>query len=228
MKKYLTRISCSLLLCTLLLSSCYRTEEREEAAEENVEENVEQTERAAERDWQDFKEWVNTRANRVDSSAREEWPEIKREYKERVQALDRRSDSLSAESRREYQELKQKYKSWEEGRESRLSIPLSADTLATFEKTLLGPFATLSAVPAHQMKEAYVYFMKQVRDHRSHWTPADWDYVNHLYRSLNARKEAVEEQMATSDKLKVKALQTEYLTFEAANDARDLGERLND
>jgi hypothetical protein len=175
----------------------------------------------ASRELDDFKAWVQDKASRTDSSAKENWPKIKEEFKQRSARLDSKADSLSAQGKAEYKELKSKYQSWEARKNKRTSQPLDVAKLQQWEKNLLAN-KKVETIAAADMREMYLTFMGVVRAQKRRWTQDDWDYVDHIYGRLNDRKQQVESAIPAADRLKIKTLQAEYLTLEASGDAKDL------
>jgi hypothetical protein len=169
----------------------------------------------------DFRTWVNDKAERTDSTTRENWPKVKEEFRQRAARLDSKADSLSAEGKAEYQELKSKYQAWEAKQEKRTSQPLDPSKVQQWEKDLLAG-KTPESIAAADMREMYLTFMGVVRAKKRRWTQDDWDYVDQVYGRLNGRKEQVESAISTSDRVKIKSLQAEYLALEASHDAKDL------
>lgn len=170
----------------------------------------------------DFKSWVNAKANRTDSAARENWPEVKEDFKQRTARIESRLDSLSAESKAEYARVKAEYQTWENKKERRESKPLDASKLRQWEQELLGPTKELATLTAADMRETYLLFMGIVRAKKNNWTQDDWDYVDNVYSRLNDRKQELEGAIPTTDRIKIKTLQAEYLALEASHDAKDL------
>ncbi|KAA5546452.1 hypothetical protein [Adhaeribacter rhizoryzae] len=171
---------------------------------------------------EEFRGWVKNKADRTDSAARENWPEVKEDFKRRTARLDSKADSLSAEARAEYNRLKAEYQIWEEKNAQRASQPLDPNKLRQWEQELLGPTKELTTLTAADMRETYLLFMGIVRAKKNKWTQDDWDYVDNVYARLNDRKEELEGGLSTADRLKIKSLQAEYLALEATHDAKDL------
>lgn len=176
----------------------------------------------AARELDDLEAWVNKQANQTDSSVKENWPQVKAEFKERSARLDSKMDSLSAETKAEYAALKAKYQDWEAKKEKRENRPLEPAKVQQWQKELLGDNTNLAALTAADMRETYLLFMGTVRAKRTRWTQEDWDYVDHIYSQLNDRKQEVESSLSTTDRIKIKSLQAEYLALEAGSDAKDL------
>ncbi|MHC2990602.1 hypothetical protein OB13_02995 [Pontibacter sp. HJ8] len=166
--------------------------------------------------------WMNEKSEQADTAIREDWPEVKETFKKRSAELDKNIDSLSAESKAEYARLKQRYERWESRQERRQNTPLDAKEIAQWQEQLLREFNDIDTVTPQNIREAYLTFMGVVRAKRQNWTQNDWDYVDHVYGKLNQRRRQIEGQMSNSDKLKVRALQAEYLSIEGAADAKNM------
>lgn len=223
MKKLLPIAFCGLL--TGLLPACEtrktttQTTTTEVAGDDTA--RVVRKETTASRELDELEAWVQDKAQRTDSTTRENWPKVKEEFRQRAARLDAKADSLSAEGKAEYARVKQKYESWEARQERRTSQPLDAAKLLQWEKELLAN-KKLESLQAPDMREAYLTFMGVVRARKTRWTQDDWDYVDHVYSRLNDRKRQVDSALPTSDLVKIKTLQAEYLALEAGSDAKDL------
>ncbi|OKL38429.1 hypothetical protein [Pontibacter flavimaris] len=176
----------------------------------------------AEQELDEFRGWMNKQAEKGDTAIRREWPEVKEELRRRNAQLESRFDSLSEKSKAEYRDLQQRYQSWEERQERRMQQPLDARKVTTWQEQLLREYDDLAQLQPSQMREAYLTFMGTVRTKRKNWTQGDWDYVDHVYGKLNVRRGQLESQISTSDKLKIRTLQAEYLTLEGAADTKDM------
>lgn len=223
MKKLLPIAFCGLL--TGLLPACEtrktttQTTTTEVAGDDTA--RVVRKETTASRELEELEAWVNDKARRTDSTTRENWPKVKEEFRQRAARLDSKADSLSAEGKAEYARLKRSYESWEARQERRTSQPLDAAKLLQWEKELLAN-KKLESLQAPDMREAYLTFIGVVRARKTRWTQDDWDYVDHVYSRLNDRKRQVDSALSTSDLVKIKTLQAEYLALEAGSDAKDL------
>ncbi|MBA9075734.1 MULTISPECIES: hypothetical protein [Rufibacter] len=184
---------------------------------------VTQTENKVEEELADFRNWVAAKTAKADSTADDKWPEVKEEFKQRSARLDARLDSLSATSKEEYKELRRKFNNWEASSQQRAEMPLHGETLRRFKTELLGSPTALDSIWApDRVHDTYATFLQNVRKNRSGWTAADWDYVDEIYQQMSHKKDAVERNISPGDKLKIKALQAEYLTLETGHDAKGL------
>ncbi|MFB9864137.1 hypothetical protein [Rufibacter immobilis] len=177
----------------------------------------------AEEDLAELRAWMDEKTERLDSTGPDRSEQVKEEFKQRTAQLDSRLDSLSAKSKEEYKELRRKYQNWEARNAQRTQLPLRPETLHRFHQTLLGSATALdSTIPAHQIAQVYSQFVQNVRLHRDSWTASDWDYVDEIYGRLNQKEDLVENQVTAKDKIKIRALQAEYLTMETSHDAKNL------
>jgi hypothetical protein len=183
---------------------------------------VERTGRTIDERLESMRGWMNEKVERGDTSINREMPQIKEDFRRRTAEIEQNLDSLSADSKAEYARLKQRYERWENRQERRQGTPLDAAELQVWQQQLLREFDNIDAITPQNIREAYLTFMGVVRAKRQNWTQNDWDYVDNVYGRLNQRRRQIEGQMANSDKLKIRALQAEYLSIEGAADAKSL------
>ncbi len=176
----------------------------------------------ATRELNEFKNWVNSKADKVDAAANKNLPEVKDEFKQRTARLEKGLDSLSADAKVEYQRAKVKFNQWERQNKQRTSQPLQASEIRKRQNQLLGEYQNLNAITAANVREAYLIFMGMVRAKKKNWSQNDWDYADYIYRQLNNRKDELSTTISSVDDLKIKSLQAEYLALEASQDAKDL------
>ena len=206
----------ALLLTLLVVTSCERT------SPSNTD-TPSQAENKAEADLAELRDWVKDKTRKTDSTLLEKGPQVREGFKERTAKLDARLDSLSEKSKAEYQELRREYENWETRNRQRGATPLNQETMQRMETEIFGTANALSVqIPADQMREVYTQFLQNVRLRHASWTASDWDYIDNIYGRLNQKKDQVEDQITANDKIKIKALQAEYLTLETHKDAKDL------
>lgn len=228
----LFKLSTPVLAATFVLglAACERTKQTETNTEvegtDTVSVSRTHTVNRPNDELREFRDWINTQTARADTNASRRWPKVKEEFRTRTEHLETRLDSLSEDSKREYAELKQRYQTWENQQDKRTAQPLNEATLAKWRKELLGERADLKTVTGANARETYLLFMGIVRAKKQHWTPTDWDYVDQVYGELNTRKREIESAIPTSDRVKIKALQSEYLALEGAADAADAYENV--
>lgn len=222
------------ILCfaTLLWSCDSRREVEGEEGTVTVEDNdtvtVARSGESAEQELEEFRGWMNKQVEKGDTAIQREWPQVKEELRRRNAILESKFDSLSERSKAEYRDLQKRYRNWEERQERRMQEPLKAEKIAEWQGMLLREYKDLEQIQPAQMREAYLTFMGTVRAKQSNWTQNDWDYVDHVYGKLNDRRGQLESQISTSDKIKIRTLQAEYLALEGAADTKDMLRDVND
>lgn len=218
-----------MLILGMLLWSCEgnRTAENTEEITVDVPDRqdtarVERTGRTVDERLESLRGWMNEKVEQGDTAIQREMPQIKEDFRRRSAEIEQNLDSLSADSKAEYARLKQRYERWESRQERRQNTPLDAEELQKWREQLLREFDMVESISPQNVREAYLTFMGVVRAKRQNWTQSDWDYVDNVYGQLNQRRRQIEGQMSNSDRLKVRALQAEYLTLEGAADTRNL------
>ena len=225
--KMLSELKPVLFFSALLIgfSACERTQRTDTQTEATETDTVSvsrtETTTRPNDDLREFRDWVNNKTAEADTNAKRRWPKVKDEFKTRSTRVEQNLDSLSEESKREYAALKKRYENWEKNQEIRTAQPLDEVTLKTWRQQLLSDRSNFATITAANAKETYLLFMGIVRAKSEKWSLTDWDYVDQVYSELNNRKAQIEGQIPTADRLKIKALQAEYLTLEASADAKD-------
>ncbi|WP_048921362.1 hypothetical protein [Rufibacter radiotolerans] len=152
-----------------------------------------------------------------DTTPRERKETVSRE----VDKLDERAADLANKTKNEARDVREalaRRKAEEKERKARGPVP---GKQLQMEQELLGNYKYLSSVSADSMRDAYVFFLQQVRDRNKTWTMEDWDYANAIYKRLNEREEALHDDIILRHATKIKALQAEYVALEKRADVRD-------
>ncbi|WP_192821531.1 hypothetical protein [Rufibacter sp. LB8] len=213
------------LLLASLLSVGILTFTACDTTSQEAKQEVNQTENKAELELAELRDWMKDKTEKVDSAADRKWPQIKEEFKEKSSQLDSRVDSLSVKSKEEYKELRRKFNNWEARNAQREALPLHPETMDRFKTELLGSADALNQPwAATHVRNVYTTFLQNVRARHGSWTASDWEYASALYRQLNAKKDDTEANISllTQDKLKIKALQAEFLALEKAKATKQL------
>lgn len=219
----------TILCLSFVLWSCEnrrkveRTEEiTVDTAESEDTARVIKTGNTAEDELEEFRAWLNRQTEKGDTAIRREWPQVREELRERNAKLEQKFDSLSEESKEEFRTLQGRYDRWEERQERRQDQPLEPAKVTQWQNQLLDEYKNLNSIQPENIREAYLTFMGEVRTKRSNWTQDDWDYVDYVYSQLNQRRREIENKLRTSDKLKIRTLQAEYLALEGSADTQDM------
>ncbi|WP_377485840.1 DUF6565 domain-containing protein [Pontibacter toksunensis] len=219
----------AMLCLSLALWSCENRREVEtteeitvDTAESEDTARVVRTGNTAEDELEEFRAWLNRQTEKGDTAIRREWPQVREELRERNARLEQKFDSLSEQSKEEFRTLQGRYERWEDRQERRQDQPLDPAKVTQWQNQLLDEYNNLNNVQPENIREAYLTLMGEVRAKRSNWTQDDWDYVDYVYSQLNQRRREIENQLRTSDKLKIRTLQAEYLALEGSADTQDM------
>ncbi len=193
-----------------------------DTAEEKDTAYVMETGKTTEEKLEEFRFWLNNKAEKGDTAIERNWPKIKEQLQRRNAELERDFDSLSSKSKEEYRELQKRYDQWENRQERRQTQPLETKKLSLFQDMLLQEYKNKESINADNIREVYLTFMGAVRAKKRNWTLDDWDYVDYVYSELNQRRRQLEGQISTVDKLKIRTLQAEYLALEGAADTESV------
>ncbi|WP_162051839.1 hypothetical protein [Pontibacter pamirensis] len=176
----------------------------------------------AEDELEEFRAWLNRQTERGDTAIRREWPQVREELRERNVKLEQKFDSLSEQSKEEFRILQSRYERWEDRQERRQQQPLDPAKVTEWQDQLLDDYDNLNTIQPENIREAYLTFMGEVRAKRRNWSQDDWDYVDYVYSQLNQRRRQLEGELRTSDRLKIRTLQAEYLALEGSADTMDM------
>jgi hypothetical protein len=108
------------------------------------------------------------------------------------------------------------------------SVPRTAATtrrlVATGDPTLakyLHESIDINKLPASQMPDVYSRFLEATRDQRRQWSAQDWEEASAALSRLNARYEAVRQELPLDDRLTVRSYQGEFRTLQGARRVKD-------
>jgi len=97
-------------------------------------------------------------------------------------------------------------------------LPTSADpTLAKYLRESID----INRLPASQLPDVYSRFLEATRDQRREWSARDWDEASAALGRLNARYEAVRQELPLEDRLSVRSCQGEFRTLQGARRVKD-------
>ncbi|MCJ8167237.1 hypothetical protein MKJ04_20520 [Pontibacter sp. E15-1] len=185
-----------------------------------------QAQTKVEQDLAELRTWMQRRSAQADSTIRQEWPNVKQEYRELTYGLNQNSQKLSESSRKEYDEMKHRYKGWEERNESE-AVDLDGEELERWERQLAGT-THISRLKPVKMRDAYVQLLEQTRERRREWSLRDWEYAEFVYGELNNRRNELQDQLSSGDKIKIAALQVEFASLKKGREAREAYETMRE
>ncbi|WP_439880041.1 hypothetical protein ACSX1A_12825 [Pontibacter sp. MBLB2868] len=179
-----------------------------------------QSKSQVEQSLKEFRTWMQQKSSQADSTIRREWPTVKEEYKELTYSLDQNTKSMTESSRSEYAAMKQRYKEWEERNETRKAVDLDGQELERWERTMTGTTHIGRIKPA-LLRDAFARALDYTREERRNWSLRDWDYAEFVLGELQTRKSELLDKLNNGDKIKIAALQVEFVTLKKSREAKD-------
>ncbi len=184
-------------MTTMWLGSCTTSKERE------VEDEL-----------SDFRNWVGQTTANIADRTEEDWKRAKTDFENRTEELDAKQENFSDELKQEYSALKDEFKTAGDEYERNLR----AARLAEWEQKLLGTYADKSTIAQSNVRQVYITLLENVRNLHGTWTNEDWEMAKLVLKSLNDRKDEIDDDLPTDDEVKIRALQMEFRTLETAGD----------
>ena len=102
-----------------------------------------------------------------------------------------------------------------------VTIAQDDNSVKQWQQELLGEYADVSKLTAENLRQAYITLLESARAKQSTWSDQEWKKVQAVMNQLDARKNAVEKQLGTDDKAKIKLLQAELRALETKGDIKD-------
>lgn len=90
-----------------------------------------------------------------------------------------------------------------------------------WQQELLGEYAEVNKLTAANLRQAYITLLESARAKQNSWSDQEWKKVQAVMNKLDARKNAVEKELGTDDKVKIKLLQGELRGLETKGDIED-------
>ena len=162
----------------------------------------------------DFRTWVSQQTSQLANRTEDDWKQAKQDFQMRTQELDQKQDQFTDELKEEYKQLKQQFNDADVAYERTRGDA----RMAEWERNLLGRWADYASIDAANVRDAYITFMENVRVKKENWTDADWEMAKMVLQKLNDRKSEITGNIDTDTEVKIKALQMEFRTLEAAAD----------
>lgn len=155
------------------------------------------------------------------------WTEIEQGYaakenkvEKEVSKLDEADKAALAESKKQYEALKAKY---ETGiKEANDPEVIANKARMELRNKLLGegnpgPNNDWSFVTKDNVVTTYKNFVDRVRDNGDNYSDADWVETRSLWKALNDRKDAINKDISTLDKITIDHLKVAFLAVKAVN-----------
>ncbi len=180
-----------------------------------------------EQDLDNLRAWMRQKSTQADSVTRAEWPTIKQEFRNLTHSLDENTEKLSEQSKEEYKTYKNRYNEWEKRNEERQLVDLDGEELERWELAMTGT-TRIASIKTANLRNAYVKLIDYVREHRRGWSLRDWEYAEFVFGELNTRKSEVLDKLNNGDKIKIAALQAEFVTLKKGREAQEMYKDMRD
>ena len=217
-------------------TACTKSERVE--TENKVENTGTEVKNESEEAYNNFKNWVDEKdrdtAYVYDSNRdyNEEISNREDAYNERVAALDKNAKYYDDARRAEIEEMKTRYNTnWETRRAAYASYGKS-DSLRPVYLTVPENATDLNALTPANIRAAYENFVAKVQANKESYSNADWQVVDAMWSDLDARKNAIQEQLSAKDKYEIGKAKTKYQAMKAAsktgNTAQKVGSNIKE
>lgn len=155
------------------------------------------------------------------------WADIEAGYNQRIAKIDATIANLDVTEKERAEAMKAKFAAIKAGYEIKLKeteVNLSPvdDHILSLRNDLLGDGSVANNlqfdfVTAQNAVSVYANFVNRVIANKDVYTAADWVEIKKLYEALDARKNAIEKELSTADKLKIAELKVKFATINAKN-----------
>jgi hypothetical protein len=194
----------TLLLCFFMLSYCTHTQQQQ--TDNSVEE---------------FKEYVNTKVNKVEDETEENWEAIEREYNEKKAKADAKAAKLEAEAKQSYDKA---VSDWDTYKSKSIEKQLlkQAEKEARLLRSSLVPAGIdvdLSNVNGNNIVSVYEHFIDVIENNKETYSKEQWINVNNYWKSLNDVRDRLDKNNAISkgDNKVINGLKTKYGAIKVLN-----------
>lgn len=174
-------------------------------------------------DVESFRVFVTELKVKDDSEVKESWDNIEREYEEKVAEIDQKEDKLEDNIKQEYEQLKQDYKELKakydtENMDADVNTANGYNIQPLYETILTNEGdMDLTGVTASNIGSIYKGFVDIVDSHKNEYTREDWDEVDVLWDALNKRKNELEDNLSSEQKLEIGEEKVKYGTYKSLN-----------
>lgn len=167
-----------------------------------------------------FSNYVDS-VNKIDEYTETKWKEINVGYEDINSKVEKDMPSMSAEDKETVKNSKEKYASLKTRYETKIEEAKKPDYKVVLRKNLFGdkmPTAVdFGWMTAGNTVETYERFVNTVESHKDEYTKQDWEEIKVIYSALDARKEAIDNDISVKDRLKIAGLKTKYKVIKAVN-----------
>ncbi len=147
-------------------------------------------------------------------------------YNERVAAVDKHSSEYDEARRTEIEAMKTRYNTnWETRRATYTSYG-KANTMRPQLLSIDENTTDLSSLTAANIRAAYENFVKQVEMNKKNYTNEDWKVVEMSWNELDARKNAIQNELSEKDKYEIGKAKSKYIAMKNASKTGNTAEKV--
>lgn len=149
------------------------------------------------------------------------WDEVEQKYQAKVDKIEKKEAELESSLKEEYEQLKKDYAELKAKHEAHHVVEdnVSEGSLNDLYATILTNEGDMdmSGVTSENIVSVYNNFVEIVKLHKNDYTREDWDEVDVLWDALNKRKNELEDNLTSEDKLEIGEEKVEYGACKATN-----------
>lgn len=211
-------------------TGCTKTEQKNtETAVENAGAEAKQESEEA---YTNFKNWVEEadRDTVYVFDNKKDWnkeiTDRETTYNERVAAIDKYSTDYDETRRAEIEEMKTRYNAnWKTRKQTYTNYSKGVTWRPEYLSVPAGA-TDLSSLNVTNIRAAYENFVKKVEANKSTYTNDDWKIVDMYWEELDARKNAIQNELSSKDKAEIAKAKTKYQAMKAASKTGNTAEKV--
>ena len=156
-----------------------------------------------------------------------EWQMIENGYQDHNTKVEKEISNLDEAAKAKVEADRKRYEAFKTNYENRIKEMHDADAMAMKKRMEIrnelfgdpnpGPNNNWGFVTAANVVSVYKRFIDKAREKGDNYSDADWVETKLLWKSLNERKEAINKDISTIDKITIDHLRVAYLAIKAVN-----------
>ena len=176
-------------------------------------------EKKADKDYEDYKEYVSETRDSVDHLYDREWNELENEYNEKKMKAEAKMNEWNEATRSEFVALQNDWEAFREKYDDEHNRRAMEIKTAAIENDILpqGIAADMSNVTTANILDVHTHFVSYVSDHRDEFTREQWDRIEFIWEALDTKKNEVEKELKSGDNLKIAEQKVKYGAIKATN-----------
>jgi hypothetical protein len=147
-------------------------------------------------------------------------------YNERVAAVDKYSTDYDETRRAEIEGMKTRYNTnWETRKQTYTNYSKAVTWRPEYLMVPAGA-TDLSSLNATTIRTAYENFVAKVEANKSKYTNEDWKIVDMYWEELDARKNTIQNELSSKDKMEIAKAKTKYQAMKAGSKTGNTAEKV--